>query len=101
MIVLHPLPRVDEIEVAVDDDSRALYFKQAKYGMYVRMSLILTMLQSTAKTELLVGDLHKGISCRNPKCITHQENYLPKSFLGKGSTLVCEYCDERLLLEHA
>ncbi|MDE5884080.1 MAG: aspartate carbamoyltransferase [Oscillospiraceae bacterium] len=101
MIVLHPLPRVDEIEVAVDDDPRALYFKQAKYGMYVRMSLILTMLQSMVKTELLAGALHKGVVCANPKCITHQERYLPKSFLGKGSTLVCEYCDERLLLEHS
>ncbi|MBR7084405.1 MAG: aspartate carbamoyltransferase [Oscillospiraceae bacterium] len=100
MIVLHPLPRVDEIEIAVDDDPRALYFKQAKYGMYVRMSLILTMLQSTIKTELLSGQVHKGISCKNPKCITNQEYYLPKSFTGKGTTLTCEYCDERLLLEH-
>ena len=100
MIVLHPLPRVDEIEIAVDDDPRALYFKQARYGMYVRMSLILTMLQSPAKTQLLYGHTHKGISCKNPKCITNQEYYLPKSFIGEGTTLTCEYCDERLLLEH-
>ncbi len=100
MIVLHPLPRVDEIEVAVDDDPRAMYFKQAKYGMYVRMALILTMLQSKARTELLVGSSHKGVCCSNPKCITHAEPYLPKSFSGKGTTLICEYCDERLLLEH-
>lgn len=100
MIVLHPLPRVDEIEVAVDDDPRALYFKQAKYGMYVRMALILTMLQSTKKTELLCGQVHPGVACRNPKCITHAEPYLPKSFAGTGTTLTCEYCDERLLLEH-
>ena len=45
MIVLHPLPRVDEIEIDVDDDSRAMYFKQAKYGVYVRMALILTLLE--------------------------------------------------------
>ena len=44
LIVLHPLPRVDEIEVALDDDPRAMYFKQAKYGMYVRMALIMTLL---------------------------------------------------------
>ena len=100
MIVLHPLPRVDEIEVAVDDDPRALYFKQARYGMYIRMSLILTMLQSPAKTQLLYGSTHKGICCQNPKCITNQEYYLPKSFTGTGTTLTCEYCDERLLLEH-
>lgn len=44
MIVLHPLPRVNEIAVEVDDDPRALYFKQAQYGVYVRMALILTLL---------------------------------------------------------
>ena len=100
MIVLHPLPRVDEIEMAVDDDPRALYFKQAKYGMYVRMALILTMLQSHRKTQLLTGQTHPGITCQNPKCITCQEPYLPKSFTGSGTTLTCEYCDERLLLRH-
>ena len=100
MIVLHPLPRVDEITVSVDDDPRALYFKQARYGMYVRMALILTLLQSTQKTELLSGSVHPGVVCRNPKCITHAEPYLPKSFTGRGTTLTCEYCDERLLLEH-
>lgn len=46
MLVLHPLPRVNEISVEVDDDPRAVYFKQAKYGVYVRMALILTLLQS-------------------------------------------------------
>ena len=44
MLVLHPLPRVNEIAVEVDDDPRAVYFKQAKYGVYVRMALILTLL---------------------------------------------------------
>lgn len=44
MLVLHPLPRVNEIAVEVDDDPRAAYFKQAQYGVYVRMALILTLL---------------------------------------------------------
>ncbi len=44
MLVLHPLPRVNEISVEVDDDPRACYFKQVKYGMYVRMALIMTLL---------------------------------------------------------
>lgn len=44
MLVLHPLPRVNEIAVEVDDDPRAAYFKQAQYGMYVRMAIILTLL---------------------------------------------------------
>ena len=47
MLVLHPLPRVNEISVEVDDDPRAAYFKQAQYGVYVRMALILTLLDIT------------------------------------------------------
>ena len=43
--VLHPLPRVNEISVEVDDDPRAAYFKQAQYGVYIRMALILTLLE--------------------------------------------------------
>ena len=46
MLVLHPLPRVNEISVEVDDDPRACYFKQAQYGVYVRMALILTLLKA-------------------------------------------------------
>lgn len=45
MLVLHPLPRVNEISVEVDDDKRAVYFKQVQYGVYVRMALILTLLE--------------------------------------------------------
>ena len=45
MIVLHPLPRVNEISVEVDDDPRAAYFRQVQYGVYVRMALILTLLE--------------------------------------------------------
>ena len=45
MLVLHPLPRVNEISTEVDDDPRAVYFKQAQYGVYVRMALILTLLR--------------------------------------------------------
>ena len=44
MYVLHPLPRVNEIAVEVDDDPRAAYFRQVQYGVYVRMALILTLL---------------------------------------------------------
>ncbi len=47
MMILHPLPRVNEIAVEVDDDPRAAYFRQAQYGVYVRMALILTLLEIT------------------------------------------------------
>ena len=45
MLVLHPLPRVNEISIEVDNDPRAAYFKQVQYGVYVRMALILTLLE--------------------------------------------------------
>ena len=44
MLILHPLPRVNEIDVEVDEDPRAAYFRQAQYGVYVRMALIITLL---------------------------------------------------------
>ena len=97
-IVLHPLPRVDEITMDVDDDPRAMYFKQAKYGMYARMAIILTVLQNPSESRpLLTGEVIPGICCTNPNCITHKEHYLPKSFRGIGDMLECEYCDERRL----
>ena len=45
MLVLHPLPRVNEIATEVDDDPRAVYFKQAQFGVYVRMALIMKLLE--------------------------------------------------------
>ena len=45
MVVLHPLPRVDEIATDVDDDERAWYFKQAQFGVYARMALIIKLLE--------------------------------------------------------
>lgn len=99
LIVLHPLPRVDEIAVEVDDDARAMYFEQAKNGVFIRMALILTMINNSSPQILLEGKCHPGVSCQNKKCITNFEQYLPKSFIGNGDTLECEYCDERLLKE--
>ena len=49
MLVLHPLPRVNEISVEIDDDPRAVYFDQVQYGKYVRMALILTLLEITVE----------------------------------------------------
>ncbi len=99
LIVMHPLPRVDEITIDVDEDDRALYFKQAKYGVYIRMALILTMIENRDKTApLLSGTKIHGISCKNPKCITNKEWYLPKNFIQYGDIMECEFCDERQLL---
>lgn len=100
MIVMHPLPRVDEITVDVDDDPRAMYFNQAKYGVFVRMALILTILGENSSSETLKGKVYSGVCCENPNCITNHEAYLPKSFRSsRDQTLLeCEYCDERKLI---
>ena len=95
LTVLHPLPRVDEIEIAVDDDPRALYFKQAQYGMYVRMALILRLLESETAVPLMHGAPDESLRCVNPKCITAQEHYLPHSFRQLGGRTVCEFCEEQ------
>jgi len=98
LIVLHPLPRVDEIAMDVDDDERALYFKQAKYGVFIRMALILTMIENRHPSSLLVGTDSIKTCCTNPKCITNRETYLKKSFIKSGDIVECEYCDQRILL---
>ena len=100
MIVLHPLPRVDEITADVDDDRRAMYFTQAKYGVFARMALVLTILSEKKSSETLKGKVYPGVRCENPRCITNHEEYLPKSFRSSGdeTLLECEYCDERKLV---
>lgn len=93
LCILHPLPKVDEIEDAVDDDERALYFEQAKCGMYIRMALILTLL----KNDLIKNPVYENIDakkCKNPRCVTNHEKYLPKKAKSQNdSEWVCAYCE--------
>ena len=100
MIVMHPLPRVDEIAVEVDSDPRALYFKQANYGMYVRMALVLSVLYENINAKPLVsGKEYPNICCHNPKCISNHEPSLPHLFREHNGALECEYCDEKQALK--
>jgi aspartate carbamoyltransferase catalytic subunit len=97
MIILHPLPRVDEIAIEVDDDPRACYFKQAVYGMYGRMALIVLLLRHEEAFffETADTDSDKNLKCDNPKCITNveMEYYLPKCTYEKDGHTFCDYCD--------
>lgn len=92
-IVLHPLPRVNEISVGVDKDKRACYFKQVKWGKYMRMALIMHLLSGGHKgKELLEGAEASDKKCPNSRCITHTEQELPV-YVKKGR---CVWCDEEI-----
>lgn len=102
MCVLHPLPRVNEISVKVDDDPRAAYFRQALNGKYMRMALILKLLdeaaRNPAKEAIDVSGLEYDRVCRNPKCITQTEQELPQLFrcTDKAAGIHrCVYCEQR------
>lgn len=93
MMVLHPLPRVDEIALDVDPDPRACYFHQAECGLYVRMALLLTLAsKEKARPEQTLPETRPH-RCKNPRCITRTEAYLP--VLDEGG--VCGYCDSKLV----
>ncbi len=102
MCVLHPLPRVNEISVRVDDDPRAAYFRQALNGKYMRMALILKLLdeaaRNPAKEAIDTTGLEYDRVCRNPKCITQTEQELPQLFrcTDKAAGIHrCVYCEQR------
>lgn len=102
MCVLHPLPRVNEISVKVDDDPRAAYFRQALNGKYMRMALILKLLEEAQRNPLREALDTEGLEydrvCTNPKCITQTEQELPQLFrcTDKAAGIHrCIYCEKR------
>lgn len=105
MFILHPLPRVNEISVAVDNDPRAAYFKQVFFGKIIRMALIMKLLgvtpapfndpvtESARKEDAPVVN---HLRCNNPRCITTIEQELPHAFRladEKTKTYRCIYCE--------
>lgn len=96
MLVMHPLPRVDEIAVDVDDDPRAVYFQQARYGMFARMALLEHLaLQPRWETTPAVEIGTKPV-CTNPRCITQSQHYLPPLVKKIGGVDCCAFCDAAL-----
>ena len=102
--ILHPLPRVNEISVDVDDDKRACYFKQVLNAKYMRMALILKLLsesdtpkisESFSSPEYISG----GLKCKNPRCISTTEQELDQIFKitdSENSVCRCVWCEEKL-----
>jgi len=99
-IVMHPLPRVDEISPAFDSDPRAAYFRQGHNGVPVRMALVCLMFAAVEPAGIAPGipgaAADPGRECDNPRCITRAERYLPQRFdpLPYGG-IRCAYCEAR------
>ncbi len=102
MLVLHPLPRVDEIDPAIDDDPRAVYFEQAAGGVPVRMALIAALLGLHELPEMPVNErpleplsrvADERLSCRNERCVTIHEPNVPPEFVALAGETVCAYCE--------
>jgi aspartate carbamoyltransferase catalytic subunit len=95
LLVMHPLPRVDEIAIDVDDDPRAVYFEQARYGMFARMAL-LTDLANQERMSPGAVEIGTKPVCSNPNCITQTELYLPPLVKKNGGMDCCAFCDAQL-----
>jgi aspartate carbamoyltransferase regulatory subunit len=114
--VMHPLPRVDELDASVDSDRRAIYFQQAAYGVPVRMALIALLLGAHKGKALrrfeggfdpsrlpnYNNPKDEGIRCTNVKCIVHEETesqyvrnkfHLMKVPHSRQYRLRCAYCE--------
>ena len=88
LLILHPLPRVDEIHPAVDADPRAAYFQQAEIGMTIRMALLLTLARQPKEYPPKTYP-KDGVPCSYEGCITVREDYLPPLSAGGN----CRYCE--------
>lgn len=96
LAVLHPLPKVDEIDFDVDNDPRAMYFEQAENGMYIRMALIYMLCQNQKSGRPPIYDKPIHGYCPNPRCISNHEKYLPMLTKTVGKEKRCAYCDHNL-----
>ena len=108
-LVMHPLPRIDELAYELDSDPRSMYFKQAARGVPVRMALITFLLgvkdiavpqeDSSSQADYSLYDRGVGVRCSNPKCVSVQDteiNYLKPKFKivnYEPLTLRCIYCE--------
>lgn len=105
LIILHPLPRVNEIAVEVDSDPRASYFRQVKNGKFIRMALILKLIEGFDKAKDDGKTLPRPIAsdteefdesvmrCTNDRCIGTIEQGLPKLFQKVEGGHRCIYCE--------
>ena len=96
MKILHPLPRLSEIDVLVDGNHRAKYFEQVKYGKFVRMALILKLLEGEyeeKEEKIFLNDK----KCSNTCCVVNDEfNVTQYCKINSEGKKICKYCDEEI-----
>jgi len=96
LLIMHPLPRVDEISPDVDADPRAFYFEQARYGMFIRMALLHRLCHAP---RILAEPTYDPVSrlCQNDRCVAKTEGwYLPNKTRELAGEVVCAYCDKKI-----
>ena len=122
--VMHPLPRVNELDAALDNDRRAIYFRQAAYGVPVRMALISLLLHlhrnkslhkftggfAQSRHPIYAQPIGRGVNCPNPNCVSNdpaERQYAANKFYvipentAQSCTLRCLYCETDIEAETA
>jgi aspartate carbamoyltransferase catalytic subunit len=95
LLIMHPLPRVDEIAQDVDEDPRAVYFDQARYGMFARMALLMKLVEQ-GRQRPPAQEIGEGPLCHNKNCVTQKELYLPNLTKEIGGKRCCAFCDKEI-----
>lgn len=106
-LIMHPLPRVDELDYRIDRDRRAAYFRQAGNGVPIRMALSALLLGAEdpgpgthpPETHATPVNTPPGLVCPNERCVTRNEPYLTPRFVsvaGHEGALQCAYCDREV-----
>ena len=99
MTIMHPLPRVNELSVKIDTDSRACYFMQVESGKLMRMALIIKLLKESKNKERenrLATANESVIKCKNPACITTIEQEIVHYYKTVDGERHCVYCDAKI-----
>jgi len=115
-VVMHPLPRVDELSPAIDKDRRGIYFKQAAYGVPIRMALLKFLLSPSGVAKGRAPEKKRSLyespesispQCANANCVTRTESLSARPsfellFSGPGGALIlrCSYCNHQLRVEY-
>lgn len=99
--IMHPLPRIDEITRDVDDYKGAIYFKQAKYGVFVRMAIIIKLMDENFANKnfynknVIIAN-YSPLKCKNPVCITNNHSFCGNKTKISNGNKICYFCDNIL-----